>query len=420
MPIGKVNTPDVKTDLDDASANLETLNMELVIEKPKYDETQIIQAASELKGKQIDLLVLLPLHGACAPLLVLAAEHSEAKTVIWALPVRYSLPTSASAIGALNDKTTRAALVFGPATDKKVTEQIELRARTNFAINSLKETRIGTLGGIFSLMTASYYDKNVLRARLGPDVVHIPVSDYRKVLTEIDEDEISKACQEIPKYIKIRVDNKLLTEAMKHHLALRKLARTRNLQAMTLECHSELIKEFGINPCLGFVDTSYYVGCEGDVVMSAAALLTRYLTGRYVLMIDPFTIDSQGVMTMLHCGGPASCCEGLSETAVMKGQSPSHVGRATPLAMCRPKLKVGEKVTLLRLYGSNIDKAHVALGEIVSCETKTTLELRIRLAGGKDQFIRNICGNHYLVVLGDIRKDLTMFFASMSIDLVEN
>ena len=420
MPIGIVNTPDIQTDLDDASANLETLNVELVAEKPKYDETQIIQAASELKCKHIDLLVLLPLHGACAPLLVLASEHSEAKTVIWALPVRYSLPTSASAIGALNDKTTRATLVFGPASDKKVTEQIELQARTCFAINCLKETRIGTLGEVFGLMTASYYDKNVLRARLGPEVVHIPLSDYKKVLTEIDEDEISKACQEIPKYIKIQIDNKVLRKGMKQHLALRKLARTRNLQAMTLECHSELIKEFGINPCLGFIETSYYVGCEGDVVMSAAALLTRYLTSRYVLMIDPFTIDSEGVMTMLHCGGPACCSEGVRETVIMEGQSPSHVGRPTPLAMCRPKFRVGEKVTLFRLYGSNIDKAHIALGEIVSCETETNLDLRIRLAGGKDQFVRYLCGNHYLVVLGDIRKDLKVFFASMSIDLAES
>jgi L-fucose isomerase-like protein len=420
MPIGEVTSEDIKNDIKSAIENLESINVDLTKTKPLYDEKDIILAVKNLQSAEIDLLILFSLHGASAPLLVLAAENSVVRTVIWALPTRYSLPTCASAIGALMERDFKSNLVYGSASDKEVTRRIEQLARVNYTINRLKRARIGAIGGVFSLMTASYYDRNILRHRIGPDIVRIPISEYKQVVTKTTEKEAAKAIENIPKGIKVEVEPALLVQSMRQHLALKKIANERELEGFCLECHSEMIKEFKVNPCLGFIDESYTIGCEGDVVTCAAALMILYLSGKQPLISDPFTIDSESVMTMLHCAGPASLCEDCSDVTIKTGHSPSHVGEPIPLAMCRPKLQEGKEVTLLRLYGSHMDKMHFALGNVVSCLNQTTLDIRIRLVGGKDAFIRNISGNHYIVASGDIRNDLKVLCEQMGIEAIES
>jgi L-fucose isomerase-like protein len=420
MPIGKVTSKDIEDDERSAVENLESLDADLVRIEPVYDEKEIIRSVRDLQGKEIDLLVLLSLHGASAPLLVLAAENSSLRTVIWALPTRYSLPTCASAIGALMERDVKSELVYGSASDKKVTQRIGQPARIGYTIKRLKRARIGTIGGVFALMTASYYDRNILRRRIGPDVVRISMSDYKQIVLETTEEEAAKAVENIPKDIRVEVESGLLIQSMRQHLALKKIANARGLDGICVECHSEMIKEFKVNPCLGFIDDSYTIGCEGDVVSCAAALMILYLTGKQPLISDPFTIDPQSVVTMLHCAGPASLCEDCRDVSIKTGQSPSHVGEPIPLAMCRPQLQEGKEVTLLRLYGSHMDKMHFALGKIVSCLNDTTLYLKIKLVGGKDTFIQNISGNHYIVAAGDIRNDLRVLCKEMKIDAIES
>lgn len=417
MPVGEIHSKEVRIDLKEARRNLEKRSLSLIIMEPLYDELKIIEASRKLKSMKIDVLVLLALHGASAPLLVLATEIAELPSIIWALPSRFSLPSSASAIGALKDRNKRADLVYGSPSEEAAGRQIELNARIAFAINRLRRARIGVIGGIFDLMTASYYDRNILKQKLGPDIVRITVSDFKKAISEIEPTQVDKAIGELPDKIEVQVDEDIFRSAMTQHLALRKIADTRGLEAMVVECHSELIREFAINPCLGFIKNDYLIGCEGDVVNTVALLMIKYLTGTYGLIADPFSIDGEGLMTMVHCAGPAEWGEIVS---VLEGTSPSHVGKPIPLAMCRPKLRTPLDVTLIRLYGSHLDNLHLATGRILSSETEKQLKFKVKLLEGRESFIKNISGNHYIIVAGDVRQEVRLVCEALGIQVVEN
>jgi L-fucose isomerase-like protein len=415
MPIGELRSEKIKTDLKAVETSLGKIDIDLTIMSPLYNEKKVIEAARRLKAEEVDLLVLVALHGACAPLLVLAAEHSEVRTVIWAFPARYSLPTAASAIGVLKEEGLESTLVFGSGNDQQIPTVVKRLARVAFTVNRLRRVRIGKIGGVFNLMTASYYDKNRLRQRLGPDVVRIPISDFKESLSKVTAEEVNHAMEKILQ--PIDVDKAILGKAMKQHLALKQIVSVRGLDGVTLECHSELIKEFAINPCLGFIENTYVIGCEGDVISCAAILMLQYLTGLCVTAADPFTIDGNDVMTMVHCAGPAEAGE---HATIERGASPSHVGKPVPLAMCRPRLTSDLEVTLVRLYGINLDKLHVARGRITASDAKGQLNIKIKLHGGRTAFINHMSGNHYIIVPGDIREDLGILAENLKIQILES
>jgi len=55
--------------------------------------------------------------------------------------------------------------------------------RTAFAIASLRRARMGTIGGIFPNLPAAQYHRDILAERFGPQIVHIPVAQFKAYLS---------------------------------------------------------------------------------------------------------------------------------------------------------------------------------------------------------------------------------------------
>lgn len=406
IPVGSTRTADVQRDLEKAEEVLRKVDVELESLNPVSDSEQALHAVGQIRDRDVDLLVILALHGLTADIQVAIVSQLEIPTVIWVLPERHSLSTSASAVGALRDLGRNVTVAYGRADDQRVGDRIMLVSRCAFAHNRMKEARIGEVGGLYPVLVASEYHEDTLTEKLGPKIVHISTNEIRSFLEAIKESDLEETIATISRTFRVNVDDETLRKAVKFHLALKAVADKYKLSGIALNCYGELIREFESTPCLGFIDETYLIGCEGDAVALSMLLLSKYLVGRDGFLADHYTITDDGILVLVNCAGAASLSASRAETTI--GVGGSTVDMQVPLAFCRPMIP-SMKVTLGRIFGRNLDAMHIATGEVVSCKTEETVLLSVKLKQDVQEFLDKICNAHYIVFPGDINQELTLF-----------
>jgi L-fucose isomerase-like protein len=167
---------------------------------------------------------------------------------------------------------------------------------------------------------------------------------------------------------------------------------------------------------MGFVENAYTLACEGDVMLCASLLMVKYLTGVSACSGDVYDLDLSGVLTLVHCGAPASLATDKREVVLAK--SPLAMERGFETINCRPLLAEGP-VTLVRFYGRDCDQIHIAMGDLLSSEQVKNLMVRVRLVGNRWEFLEQCSGNHYVVAPGDIRAELKLLCKWLGITLNE-
>jgi len=167
---------------------------------------------------------------------------------------------------------------------------------------------------------------------------------------------------------------------------------------------------------MGFIDDAYTLACEGDVMLCISLLLVRYLTGSSAYVGDLYDLDLDGVLTLIHCGAPASLASNREETMVSKSQLALERGFET--MTCRPPLEKGP-VTLFRFYGQECDQLHLASGELLGSELSPNLTVKVKLNGNRWDFLEQCLGNHYIVVAGDLRGELKLLGKWLGITIFE-
>ena len=172
-------------------------------------------------------------------------------------------------------------------------------------------------------------------------------------------------------------DENSLNAGVKLHLALKQKALEQNLEGFATECWSAFPRELGLNPCLGFIEDAYSLACEGDVMLCISLLIVRYMTGVNAYAGDLFDLDMDGILTLTHCGAPASIGSNRDKVVLGKSQLASERGFET--MTCRPQLDPGP-VTVFRFYGQECNKLHLASGELVSCEQSPNLTVKVKIS----------------------------------------
>jgi len=418
LPFGNINRSDVREDLDEALKSLRSLNL-VVIERPATTNPgEIIKFSEELQREDICILILVPLHGMQSVNVVLAAERSRFPVLIWALPTRYSFPTSASAIGNLRERELNAKLVYGSPDGKEILNQILIASKAAYAIKKLREARIGRIGVLQYSNVASHCDVYILRDRLGPEIVQIPVNELMETFNKITYEETEEKLKEtLKKFGRIEIDEADLKKPIKLHLAIKRLIEKYDLSGIVLECYTELGIIFGTNPCFGFAE-NLIIGCEGDILQAVTSLLVKNLTGKDAYQADLFSADlDNNLLKIVHCSAPAGLAKDPSKVTLSGHKPPMELGRYT-MAVCKPQIQHG-LVTLLRLFGKNLDKIHLITGELLSYDFGAALEVSIKVTENLKKFVENVSGNHYLLVPGDIRGDLRELCYWLKIQLIE-
>jgi L-fucose isomerase-like protein len=416
VPIGRVADDVFKRDVDDVEKLFEEFDIKLKRLETVSNELQALILRDLPDRENYDIALLLCLHGGTAHLQVATAECLNLPIVIWSLPKRFSFPTSASAYGALKERGFWVTLLQGKPDDKKLAENVADLARVAFAIRKLSRTRIGILGSLPHYMLASHYDAEILERRFGVKLRQLSHFEFMNVLESFQREDKGDVKQILQENVSVQTDEYSLRKGIAIHKAIKEILGRYKLDAIALGCHPDLEAELQINPCLGFVEDSYAIGCECDVLSLISALFLKYLGGVSAWITDIYSLEGN-MLTLAHCAAASSLAKGGE--VIISGKTQKEVGdRPNTLAECRPKIPSGT-ATLVRLLGKKADRLHLAFGDIENCDVEEQVKVKLKLHGNPEEFVKYAMGNHYTMALGDLREKVKTFCKRLDVDVIE-
>jgi len=419
LPVGEFDTDLIKTECEAIIQIFNLPGVELVIADPVADIDNARQSVSELLKNTPDLLLIISLRGLSAQTIEAAVLSSHVPCLIYPVQGRFALPSSALAIGALREAKVPVELIYAPPDHPASLERLLPLIKAAKAYSRLRKSRVGIVGKLFANLVSCRYDPQIINSRLGVTLLPISFDAVRNsILSSAESSQtLEQAHQEICSSYKIAAaDRNALDAGLSLHRVLKQIAREQKLDGFATECWSAFPKELGLNPCLGFIEDAYALACEGDVMLCISLLLARFLTGASAYVGDLYDLDLHGILTLVHCGAPASLAS--DKGAVVLGKSQLALERGFQTLTCRPRLDQGP-VTVFRFYGQECDKLHLAFGELTSCEQAPNLTVKVQIEGNRQDFLDQCFGNHYLVVPGDIRGELKLLCKWLEITIFE-
>jgi L-fucose isomerase-like protein len=419
LPIGEFDTDLVKNEFDAIIRAFNHPTTNLIVADAVSDEEAARQSTQVLSEKRPDLLLIIVLRGLSARAIETAALLSHVPVLIWPIQGRHSLPSSTLAVGALQESRVPVELLYTPPDYPDSLERLQLITRAARAFSQIHQSRIGIIGDLFPNLISCRYDPQIVSSRLGTTLVSISYKEIRDSIQSISQHirEIEQLRQEIAMMcIGSEVDGNALDAGLRLHLALKQVALEQKIDGFATECWSGFPRELGLNPCMGFIEDAYVLACEGDVMLCLSLLMVRYLTGTNAYVGDLYDLDMDGILTLTHCGAPASLASNKREVVLAKSQLALERGFET--ITCQPRLNRGT-VTLFRFYGSECNQLHMTLGELLGSELSPNLTVKVKVNGNRQNFLEQCFGNHYLMVSGDIRSELKLLGKWMSITIHE-
>ncbi len=408
LPIGEFDTELIRSEFEAMLAVLPHQGVDLVIADPVSDEEGARKSSEKLSESNPDIFLIIPLRGLSAPVIETAAHTNPAPCLIWPVQGRFALPSSALAVGALREAGFIVELVYAPPTNFEILENIQCILKTAIAYKQLRQSRIGVIGKLFPNLISCRYDPQTISSRLGTTILPLSFDEIYDSLQGLTNsyDKIKQTRSEIMNSYSVNpADVKVLDAGIKLHLALKQIAQERLLDGFAAECWSAFPEKLGLNPCLGFIEDVYALACEGDVMLCISLLIVRSLTGSSAYVGDLYDLDLDGILTLVHCGAAASLASDKKGVRLVKSQLAHERGFETMTV--RSPLNLGP-VTVFRFYGRNCDKMHLTQGELSGCDLSLNQTVKIKLNGNRLDFLRECLGNHYIVVPGDIRKELML------------
>ena len=419
LPIGEIDTDMLSSEFESIIGAFKGLGTDLFVANPVSDEESARQSVQELSKNNPDLLLIIPMRGLSAQVIETAVLTSRTPCLICPLQGRFALPSSALAVGALRESKVPVELLYAPPDHPDFIERLRCITRTARAFSRIRRSRIGVIGGLFPNLVSCRYDPDMVNSRLGTTLVPISFNETRDAIQSTSKamDDVEQLKREITAAYTIEAaDLHTLNAGIQLHLALKQMALEQRIDGFATECWSGLPRELGLNPCMGFIEDVYTLACEGDVMLCISLLLVRYLVGTGAYVGDLYDLDMDGILTLIHCGAPASLASGKGEVVLSKSQLALERGFET--ITCRPRLENGP-VTILRFYGRECDKLHLASGELLGSELSPNLTVKVKLKGNRWDFLEQCFGNHYIVVAGDIRGELKLLGKWLGITIFE-
>ncbi len=421
-PLGNADLETVKQDVARALASLRSANVDVtaIEEIIWWDPKQIPRLARTLgnKEKEFDLvLIFSATHRTVRCISAIGRRFSKLPLVIWAVPERYSLATSGLAASYLRERGHYVKMFNNAADDRSVLPEIETIARAARSYRLSRRMQVGIIGKRSPLMISWPYNLVLLKSKLGPTVHEIPLPKLERALKSVTDAQVEDTLEEYKQKYKVNVSDETLGKAVRFQLAVRKLTEKLKLDAIALECWTNLFLKYGVNPCLGHLD-DLIVGCEGDIMSMSGQLILRGINGVNPYLADILSVDTKkNTIELSHCSAPISLASDPSKIEISERTDP---GRAGKTAFAHFQIGGGE-VTLARFFGRGMDKLHITHGVMRPSDAYWGgISMTIDSEGNSSEFLDTVSGNHYLLTFGDVRKELKLFARWSGLEVIEN
>ena len=278
---------------------------------------------------------------------------------------------------------------------------------------SLKDLKLGLVGGISSWLVYSRVDPWLVKERFGIEIIEVSLDEVYDAYNKVSERDIADLANKIMDQAeRIETSKSRVLNALKIYKALRNIIERLKLNAITVKCF-DIIMSLNTTACLALAilnNKGIVAGCEGDVPSVLTMILLNKVSGKPVFMGNPSIINGNEVM-IAHCTSPWVIGEGF----ILK--SHFETGKGVGISV---KYKEGTMVTIARLSPDlstlRIIKGKIKKGEPFSdkhCRTQVIVELE---SDGMILLDKSI-GNHYAMVVGDYVLELKAFAKALGLNV---
>ena len=306
-----------------------------------------------------------------------------------------SLAASMEILSYLRQQGIQGEIIHG--SPSYIAERISLLERIGEARRRLSGLRLGIVGKPSDWLISSDADPDVVRERLGIELVDIPM---QALLDEIEHQKQEAASSFVPKGTPDPVRNALPGAERIYH-ALRSLVQRHGLGGFTLRCFDLLttVRNTGCMALARLNAEGFVAGCEGDVPALLSMAIVRTLTGVSGFQANPARIDPQtGEILMAHCTIPLDMVE--------RYELDTHFESGIGVAI-RGYVPVGP-VTLFKVSG-DLRRSFAAEGQLLQCQAqpdlcRTQQVIRLDNPAQATYFLTSPIGNHHIVLPGHHRE----------------
>ena len=280
-----------------------------------------------------------------------------------------SLAASMEILSYLQQHDLRGEIIHGSA--EYIARKIRVLEKVGEARQWLDGARLGIIGKPSDWLISSQADYEVVRQRLGIELVDIPMQE---LLDSVVDGDI--------------------------YGALKTLIDRYRLQGFTLRCFDLLtaLRDTGCMALAKLNAEGYVAGCEGDVPAMLSMMMVRSLLGVSGFQANPARIDPEkGEMLFAHCTIPLDMVEHYE----LDTHFESGIGTGI-----RGYMREGP-VTIFKLSG-DLTRHFIAEGQLVRNESKPDLcrtQQVISLSDKRqaDYFLTQPIGNHHIIMPGHQR-----------------
>lgn len=288
-----------------------------------------------------------------------------------------SLAASMEILSYLRQQHLRGEIIHGSA--EYIRSRVELLARVGEARRQLQGCRLGIIGQPSDWLISSVYDSEIIRQKLGIDLVRIEMGELMSAIGE----------------------GRPVSDSEPILQGLRTVVSKYQLQGFTLRCF-DLLSAIRYTGCLALAQLNadgLIAGCEGDVPAMLSMMIVRALTGVSGFQANPASVDVEGgTVLFAHCTIPLNMVE--------RYELDTHFESGIGVGI-RGYMKEGS-VTVFKVSG-DLSRHFVAEGWLVENQSKPDLcrtqqLIRFDDASQLRYFLTDPIGNHHIIVPGHLRK----------------
>lgn len=403
------------------------------------DETQAMQVLEECKRQRVDLVVGHMLSFSLGVVLPRFALALRVPTVLWSIPEPdpQGGRLRANSFCAVNMNThilwklhSPSLPVHGDIGDPDTAAQLERAVRITRALRTIRNLRIGSIGGRVPGFFTSDCDEMLLRNRIGAEVVPLTTLEAAAAAKAVAPEELAEVRKLLLGDAALHDSDAPTPEQFDKSAALfaavRGMMKKYMLDAVTLRCWPEVIADemYGITLCstIGhLVNHGMLAVCEGDVYAAVMLSALRELSGTAPFFCDLIKLDADPGVAW-HCGAaPCSLCKAGFSPQIRRSSTVG--GGGVKGCVCEFPLKPG-RVTVARL-GETRDgdgfRLLIATGEGVDTDLFVRGNpLNIRFDAGSEALRKELLDHgwehHFSLAYGDYTYELLALGRALEIE----
>ena len=293
------------------------------IPKPLISKEEAIKAQRQMEEQNLDFLIIHHSSFSSGEIILPLAEI-DTYLGMWAIPEPTEegpLPLGslvgvnmyASILGHyLRDYKIRFKWFFGSPESETFIESFKVTLKAIRTIKSLRDSRIGLIGGIAQGFYDLYFDERRLRSIYGVSVYTHELSEVLKKAESYSENKIGRLIEDIKTEGQSKnIDKKYFEKAARVYLALEEISRENGYEALAISCWPKFQDEYEFAPCstIGRLNQNGIVAaCEGDILGALSMLILNYLNdNKYpatIMDLPKFDMKDDSLL-LWHCGPSA-------------------------------------------------------------------------------------------------------------------